>query len=95
MNHMSTMPELLGAQRPNLLAVGGPNSTYARPHAAPAGFWSGLWHGLICPLVFVASLIWRGVRMYEQRNSGRWYDLGFLLGTILTLASGAAGVRIA
>ena len=73
----------------NALAVGGPNSRYSLPGASPAGFLAGLWHGLICPITFIVSLFTPGVRMYEQNNSGRWYDFGFLLG--LSGGSGGSG----
>ena len=45
-----------------------------------AGFWSGLWHGLICPIAFVISLFKHDVSMYEVHNSGNWYNFGFILG---------------
>jgi len=37
----------------NALAVAGPNSKYQQPGAKPAGFWAGLWHGLISPITFL------------------------------------------
>jgi hypothetical protein len=45
-----------------------------------AGFWSGLWHGMICPIAFVSSLFNSHVAIYEVHNSGGWYDAGFILG---------------
>ncbi|MDD5153001.1 MAG: hypothetical protein PHS95_03400 [Candidatus Pacebacteria bacterium] len=51
-----------------------------------AGFWLGLWHGLICPITFIISLFSDNVHFYEVHNSGGWYNFGFLLG-----ASGALG----
>ncbi len=45
-----------------------------------AGFWSGLWHGMICPIAFVISLLDHRFTMYEVHNNGAWYNLGFLLG---------------
>ena len=56
-----------------------------------AGFWAGLWHGLICPFTFVISLFNHGIRMYEVHNNGMWYDLGFLIGASSSL--GSAGHR--
>jgi hypothetical protein len=64
----------------NILAVAGPNSKYQLHRAPAAGFWAGLWHGLICPITFVVSLFTPSVRIYEINNRGRLYDLGFLLG---------------
>ncbi len=70
----------------NILAVAGPNSKYKLPGARPAGFWAGLWHGLISPVIFIVSLFNPGVRFYETNNRGRWYDFGFIIGV-----SGAFG----
>lgn len=64
----------------NILAIAGSNSKYKLPAAEPAGFWAGLWHGMIAPLIFWVSLFRDGVRVYESNNKGRWYDFGFLLG---------------
>ncbi len=64
----------------NVFSVPGPNSKYQLPCARPAGFWAGLWHGLICPITFLVSLFSPGVRIYEIHNRGRLYDFGFLLG---------------
>jgi len=54
----------------------------------PAGFWAGLWHGLILFITFVISLFTESVRMYEVNNIGGWYDFGFLLGAMLALGHG-------
>ncbi len=64
----------------NILAVAGPNSKYKLPEASPAGFWSGLWHGIITPITFIVSLFNANVRIYETNNKGRLYDFGFLIG---------------
>jgi hypothetical protein len=61
----------------NILAIAGPDSKYKLPNATPAGFWAGLWHGIIAPLLFRVSLISPSVRVYETNNKGRRYDLGF------------------
>ena len=58
----------------------GTNSKYKLPEAEPAGFWAGLWHGMIAPLLFWVSLFSDGIRVYETNNKGRRYDFGFLLG---------------
>lgn len=75
--------------RANIFAVAGPNSKYNQPGAEPAGFWAGLWHGLIMPITFVVSLLNPGVRIYEPNNSGLWYDFGFIIGA--SSAFGGAG----
>lgn len=59
----------------------------------PAGFWLGLWHGIIAPLTFAISLFSDRVGMYEVRNNGGWYDLGYLIGLGMLHGGGAAGGR--
>ena len=46
-----------------------------------AGFWPGLWQGLILPIAFVISLFDDSVGIYEIHNNGNWYNFGFVLGT--------------
>ena len=62
-----------------------------------AGFWLGLWHGLISPISFVVSLFTDDVTVYEVRNNGNWYDFGFILGVSVAFSgsarSGAAARR--
>ena len=67
-------------QMANILAVAGPGSKYQLPGAEPAGFWAGLWHGLIAGLTFLVSLFNSNVRIYEKNNRGRLYGFGFLIG---------------
>lgn len=45
-----------------------------------AGFWTGLWQGIIAPLTFLISLFTNNVNVYEVYNNGNWYDFGFALG---------------
>lgn len=59
---------------------------------APAGFWVGLWHGIISLVTLVVSVFSETVRMYEPHNTGGWYDLGFLMG-IGTMAGGGSKAR--
>lgn len=54
-----------------------------------ANFWAGLWHGLIVIVTFIVSLFTREVRIYEGNNVGWAYNLGFLLGCMISLGSGA------
>lgn len=75
----------------NSLAAAGPNSKYKLPDAAPAGFWAGFWHGLICPITFIISLFTPNVRIYETHNKGVLYDFGFVLGA--SAAFGGSGSR--
>lgn len=74
----------------NRLAVAGPNSRFEVADATPAGFWAGFWHGVIAPIAFIVSLFQPGVRMYETKNTGWKYDLGFLFGVMVVLGSGGA-----
>jgi hypothetical protein len=68
----------------------GPN-TGAGTGSDPAGFWPGLWHGIIAPVTFVISLFTDNVNIYEVNNNGNWYDFGFFLGLVTFL--GGAGSR--
>jgi len=57
-----------------------------------AGFWRGLWHGLIAPFAFLASLFKEDVGLYDAHNNGNWYNFGFILGLMIVLGgnSGAS-----
>jgi hypothetical protein len=57
-----------------------------------AGFWLGLWHGVIAPVTFVVSLFNDSVNVYEVHNNGGWYNFGFVLGAVV-LIGGSHGVR--
>ena len=50
---------------------------------APAGFWLGLWHGLIFPLAWIASLFMPDIAVYAVPNNGGWYDFGYFLGIVV------------
>lgn len=54
----------------------------------PAGFWWGLWHGVIAPVTFIVSLFRDDVNIYEVYNNGNWYDAGFMLGISMIFGSG-------
>ena len=71
----------------------GPNDAEKTPSAKGkvAGFWLGLWHGMISPITFVISIFSRHVRLYEVHNSGGWYNFGFVLGAGLFLSGGILG----
>ncbi len=58
-----------------------------------AGFWLGVWHGLISPITFVISLFTDTVNLYEVHNNGNWYDFGFVIGAGIGLGSGGLGRR--
>lgn len=39
-----------------------------------AGFWLGIWHGLISPFMLIVALFVQGhTAIYEIHNSGGWY----------------------
>ena len=54
-----------------------------------AGFWSGLWQGIISPITFIISLFSNNVNIYEVHNNGAWYDFGFLFGISMTFGGSA------
>lgn len=66
----------IGALTLSGCAAGDPMFT----EAAPAGFWMGLWHGMIAWITFIIGLFDPSVEVYERFNNGGWYDFGFLLG---------------
>ena len=73
----------------------GPNAAEKTPdrEGRVAGFWKGLWHGLISPVTFIISLFSKSVRLYEVHNNGGWYNFGFVLGAGLFLQGGIFGSR--
>lgn len=74
----------------NALLVAGKKSKYQEPGANPAGFWVGLWHGIIMPITFIVSLFNPKVGIYEINNNGGWYNFGFVLGASATGSGGGA-----
>ena len=55
-----------------------------------AGFWNGLWHGIIAPVTFIISLFSDNVNVYEVHNNGNWYNFGFMFG-IMVIFGGSGG----
>ena len=53
-----------------------------------AGFWQGLWQGLICPITLIISWFSDHVGIYDVHNDGGWYDFGFVLGASMVFGSG-------
>lgn len=76
----------------NNFSIAGPNSKYKLPGAEAAGFFAGVWHGLIAPITFVVSMFNPDIRIYETNNVGRLYDLGFIIG--ISTSFGRSGSRI-
>jgi hypothetical protein len=58
-----------------------------------AGFWLGLWHGVISCVTFIISLFSDNVNIYEVYNSGNWYDFGFMLGVSIIFGGMARGAK--
>lgn len=48
----------------------------------PAGFFLGLWHGLILPFSFVATFFSNDVSLYESIHNGT-YNIGYVLGLLI------------
>ncbi len=73
----------------------GANPTVGVPGAdgESAGFWSGLWHGIITPVTFVISLFSDNVNIYEVHNNGNWYNLGFMIGVCIIFGGGGSGAK--
>jgi hypothetical protein len=65
----------------------------ANAEGVVAGFWRGLWNGIIAPVTFVISLFNPAVEMYEVHNNGTGYNLGYLLGVIVIFGGGAGGAK--
>lgn len=63
----------------------------ADPGPDPAGFWLGLWHGLISPITFIIGLFTSSVSIYEVHNNGNWYDFGFMIGVSTVFSGGITG----
>ncbi len=58
----------------------GPDTAARAAGPDAAGFWLGLWHGLISPVTFIVSLFNNQVNIYEVHNNGSWYNFGFMIG---------------
>lgn len=56
---------------------------------AGAGFWSGLWHGLVAPLTLILSSF-ANLGVYSTANSGLGYDAGFVIGLAVVVAGVSA-----
>jgi hypothetical protein len=56
----------------------------------PAGFWLGLWHGIICPITFIISLFSDKITVWDIYNNGNWYTLGFLIGASISIGGSSS-----
>lgn len=57
----------------------------------PAGFWTGLWHGIISFITLIIGIFTDSVQVYELDNTGGWYDFGFLFGVAAFWGGGSHG----
>ncbi len=58
-----------------------------------AGFWAGIWHGLIIIITFIISLFTDRVGIYELTNNGWRYNLGFIVGLLISMGGGFKGAK--
>lgn len=66
----------------------GPGSRWAAPDASPAGFFAGIWHGMVVVFALIVSFFADQVAIYEPHNTGFGYDLGFVLGMLGAYSGG-------
>lgn len=74
----------------------GPNEALNVPstdNLVIAGFWRGLWQGIIAPVTFFISLFTDKINLYEVHNNGGWYDLGFVIGAGIMFGGGGRASR--
>src|SRR5215207_2270154 len=71
----------------------GPNTVAQANEPDAAGFWLGLWQGLISPITFLISLFNSDVNIYEVNNNGNWYNFGFMLGVAIVFSGPASSRR--
>ena len=71
----------------------GPNPAQGTPdtNGDTAGFFMGLWHGIITPVTFIISLFTADVNVYDVHNNGGWYNFGFVLGLSIIFGGSSGG----
>jgi hypothetical protein len=64
----------------------GPNPLMdtADAHGVAAGLLPGIWHGIISPITLIVSFFNKDTQIYEVHNNGTQYNLGFLLGVLIS-----------
>jgi len=79
-----------------LLAACAPGANplaHTAANGPPAGFFLGLWHGIIIWVTFFVSLFDPAVSVYEVHNSGWAYNLGFVIGAACLHGGGGAAAK--
>jgi hypothetical protein len=86
----TTLTALLLILAIHIACAAGPNVLTGTPAAdgSIAGFWIGLWHGVILPFSFIVSLLNHAVHIYEVHNNGGWYNFGFVIGVAIVFGGG-------
>ena len=56
-----------------------------------AGFWRGIWHGVITQVGFIISLFKDSVGVYEPHNNGGWYNFGYVIGLSIVFGGSSGG----
>ena len=95
MKSRKTMLVLLVLSLMLAACIAGPNPAegIASEEDEVAGFWRGLWHGIISPVTFIISLFIEDVHFYEVHNNGGWYNFGFVAGAGIIFGGGPLGLR--
>jgi hypothetical protein len=78
------------------LTTPGPNPELDKPddQGNVAGIVTGLWHGIIAPIMLIGSFFNPAMQIYEVHNNGLEYNLGFLVGVaVIFLLLGLFGGR--
>ena len=78
------------------LSTPGPNPELNQPdeEGQVAGLISGLWHGVIAPVMLIGSFFNPAMQMYEVHNNGAEYNVGYLIGVAFVfLVLGLIGGR--
>ena len=87
--HIFLSPKLLFLIPPLLLLSACTAGDAQFTSEIPAGFWYGLWHGIISVITLIIHVFNENVLVYEVNNTGGWYDFGFLLGVICIWGGGS------
>lgn len=58
----------------------------------PPGFWMGMVHGFLIFFSMIGSFF-SDIRIYAFPNNGTFYDLGYLVGAMMSLGGTGVSVR--